>query len=51
MSTQSPASQLETLLRLQQDLALETDIDKVLARIVQTATQMLEAERAKSSSA
>jgi signal transduction histidine kinase len=39
-------TQLETLLTLQQELALETDIDKVLTRIVQTATSLLEAERA-----
>jgi len=46
MSTQSAATQLETLLSLQQELAMETDIDRVLARIVETATQMLDAERA-----
>lgn len=46
MSTQSADTQLETLLKLQQDLALETDIDKVLGEIVATATRMLEAERA-----
>jgi signal transduction histidine kinase len=40
------ATQLESLLGLQQELALETDIDKVLARIVDTATAMLDAERA-----
>lgn len=40
------ATQLESLLRLQQDLALETDVDKILIRIVDTATAMLEAERA-----
>ena len=39
-------TQLESLLRLQQDLALETDIDKVLARIVETATALLDSERA-----
>ena len=37
---------LVSLVRLQQDLALETDIDRVLARIVETATEMLDAERA-----
>src|SRR5213593_2024599 len=46
MSTRSAATQLETLLNLQRDLALETDIDKVLGRIVETATRMLDAERA-----
>jgi len=46
MAAVSAATQLETLLRLQQDLALETDIDKVLTRIVQTASRMLSAERA-----
>src|SRR5712692_1710056 len=39
-------SALETLLQLQQDLALETDIDRVLARICDTAKGMLDAERA-----
>jgi signal transduction histidine kinase len=46
MAAVSAATQLETLLSLQRDLALETDIDKVLTRIVQTASQMLVAERA-----
>jgi signal transduction histidine kinase len=46
MAAVSAASQLESLLRLQQDLALETNVDKVLTRIIQTATGMLEAERA-----
>ena len=46
MAAVGAATQLETLLRLQQDLALETDIDKVLTRIVQTASAMLIAERA-----
>ena len=46
MAARSAATQLETLLGLQQDLALETDIDRVLARIIQTATEMLDAERA-----
>ncbi|HLQ05335.1 MAG TPA: histidine kinase, partial [Verrucomicrobiae bacterium] len=46
MAAVNVASQLETLLRLQQDLALETDIDKVLTRIVETARGMLDAERA-----
>ena len=46
MAARSAATQLETLLSLQQDLALETDIDRVLTRIVETATAMLDAERA-----
>ncbi|MDQ2952235.1 MAG: hypothetical protein M3R54_08220 [Chloroflexota bacterium] len=46
MAARSAATQLETLLSLQQDLALETEIDRVLARIVETATEMLDAERA-----
>ncbi len=46
MAARSAATQLETLLGLQQDLALETDIDRVLTRIVETATAMLDAERA-----
>ncbi|MEK7862278.1 MAG: hypothetical protein AAB295_03335, partial [Chloroflexota bacterium] len=40
------STQLESLLRLQQELALETDVDRVLARIIETATAMLDAERA-----
>jgi signal transduction histidine kinase len=46
MAAVNAATQLEALLSLQQDLALETDIDKVLTRIVKTATSMLSAERA-----
>src|SRR6266850_2099652 len=46
MATVNVASRLETLLRLQQDLALETDVDKVLTRIVETARAMLDSERA-----
>ena len=46
MAAVTAATQLEALLSLQQELALETDIDKVLARIVATATSLLEAERA-----
>ena len=42
----SEAKQLETLLELQRDLALEGDIDKVLQRITLAATTLLEAERA-----
>jgi signal transduction histidine kinase len=44
--TVTESAQLETLLRLQQDLALETDIDRVLKRIIETASAMLDAERA-----
>jgi signal transduction histidine kinase len=46
MAAVTAATQLEALLSLQQELALETDIDKVLARIVATATSVLDAERA-----
>lgn len=46
MATVDAEAQLVSLVRLQQDLALETDIDRVLARIVETATAMLDAERA-----
>jgi signal transduction histidine kinase len=46
MAAVGAATQLEALLNLQLDLALETDIDKVLTRIVQTASSMLVAERA-----
>jgi len=42
----SEAKQLETLLELQRDLALEGDIDKVLLRITLAATTLLDAERA-----
>ena len=40
MAAVNAATQLEALLSLQQDLALETDIGKVLTRIVKTATSM-----------
>ncbi len=40
------AQQLETLLELQRDLALEANIDKVLWRITLAATFMLDADRA-----
>jgi signal transduction histidine kinase len=46
MAAVNAATQLEALLSLQQDLALETDIGRVLTRIVKTATSMLSAERA-----
>lgn len=46
MTAVNASTQLEALLRLQQELALETDIDQVLTRIVETATKTLDAERA-----
>src|SRR5438270_4493 len=46
MTAVTASTQLEALLRLQQELARETDIDKVLGRIVDTATEILGAERA-----
>lgn len=46
MGAVTTSTQLESLLRLQQELALETDVDRVLARIVETATVTLDAERA-----
>jgi len=42
----SEAKQLETLLELQRELALEANIEKVLQRITLAATFMLDAERA-----
>jgi len=42
----SEAKQLETLLELQRELALEANIEKVLQRITLAATSMLDAERA-----
>ena len=42
----SEAKQLETLLELQRDLALEANLEKVLQRITLAATNMLDAERA-----
>ncbi len=42
----SEAKQLETLLQLQRDLALEANIEKVLLRITLAATYMLDADRA-----
>ena len=42
----SEARQLETLLELQRDLALEANVEKVLQRITLAATNMLDAERA-----
>jgi len=46
MAPLSEAQQLETLLELQRDLALEGNIDKVLWRITLAATLMLDADRA-----
>jgi signal transduction histidine kinase len=46
MAPLSKAQQLETLLELQRDLALEANIDKVLRRITLGATLMLDADRA-----
>src|SRR5512132_120569 len=46
MAAVNASIQLQSLLRLQQELALETDVDKILNRIIATATEMLEAERA-----
>jgi len=46
MANVNDSAQLEALLKLQQDLALEASIDRVLARIVATALQMLDCERA-----
>ena len=42
----SEAQQLETLLELQRDVALEANVDRVLERIAATAKTMLEADRA-----
>jgi signal transduction histidine kinase len=46
MARLSEAKQLETLLALQRDLALEANIEKVLLRITLAATFMLDADRA-----
>ena len=46
MANLSDAAQLEALLQLQQELALESNIDRVLGRIVDTATEVLDCERA-----
>lgn len=46
MAPLSEAEQLETLLELQRDLALEANIDKVLWRIALAATFVLDADRA-----
>ncbi len=46
MTNLNDSAQLEALLQLQQDLALEANVDRVLTRIVDTATRMLDCERA-----
>ncbi|HEY6202041.1 MAG TPA: GAF domain-containing sensor histidine kinase [Candidatus Limnocylindria bacterium] len=46
MANLNDSAQLEELLQLQQDLALEANIDRVLTRIVATAMRMLDCERA-----
>lgn len=46
MANLNDSAQLESLLKLQQDLALEANIDRVLVRIVETALRMLDCERA-----
>ena len=46
MAPLSEAKQLETLLQLQRDLALEANIEKVLLHITLAATYMLDADRA-----
>lgn len=46
MTAPGQAEQLATLLDLQRELALEADLNVVLRRIVETATALLDAERA-----
>jgi signal transduction histidine kinase len=46
MANLNDAAQLEALLQLQRELALESNVDKVLDRIVDTAKAMLDCERA-----
>jgi signal transduction histidine kinase len=46
MANLSDSAQLEALLQLQQELALESNVDRVLNRIVDTAKTMLDCERA-----
>ena len=46
MANLNDSAQLEALLKLQQDLALEANIDRVLGRIIATALRMLDCERA-----
>ena len=46
MANLNDAAQLEALLQLQRELALESNVDRVLDRIVDTAKAMLDCERA-----
>lgn len=46
MANLNDAAQLEALLELQRELALESNVDRVLGRIVDTAKTMLDCERA-----
>ena len=46
MANLNDSAQLEALLQLQQELALEANVDRVLTRIVATAMKMLDCERA-----
>lgn len=46
MRPPDPAGQIASLLALQRELALETDVELVLRRIAETATELLDAERA-----
>ncbi len=46
MANLNDTAQLEALLELQQELALESNVDRVLNRIVDTAKAMLDCERA-----
>jgi signal transduction histidine kinase len=46
MANLNDAAQLEALLQLQRELALESNVDRVLGRIVDTAKAMLDCERA-----
>jgi signal transduction histidine kinase len=46
MANLNDSAQLEALLELQQELALEANVDRVLTRIVDTAKRMLDCERA-----
>jgi signal transduction histidine kinase len=46
MANLNDAAQLEALLQLQRELALESNVDRVLGRIVDTTKAMLDCERA-----
>jgi signal transduction histidine kinase len=46
MTNLNDAAQLEALLELQRELALESNVDRVLGRIVDTAKALLDCERA-----